>query len=77
VSPPEQFAEFVRGASPHLLHTAWLLTGDRHRAIVVFWRSPWTGSPKPTSDTAVSDLRAYDADGRLLPAGPHTQVSAG
>ena len=32
MSPPEQFAEFVRGASPNLLHTAWLLTGDRHRA---------------------------------------------
>ena len=32
MSPPEQFPDFVRGASPQLLHTAWLLTGDRHRA---------------------------------------------
>jgi RNA polymerase sigma-70 factor (sigma-E family) len=32
VSQPEQFPDFVRAASPHLLHTAWLLTGDRHRA---------------------------------------------
>lgn len=32
MSPPEQFPDFVRAASPSLLHTAWLLTGDRHRA---------------------------------------------
>lgn len=32
MSPPEQFAEFVRGASAQLPHTARLLTGDRHRA---------------------------------------------
>lgn len=32
MSDREQFPEFVRGASPQLLHTAWLLTGDRHRA---------------------------------------------
>ena len=28
----EEFPAFVRGASGSLLHTAWLLTGDRHRA---------------------------------------------
>lgn len=28
----EDFPDFVRSASGSLLHTAWLLTGDRHRA---------------------------------------------
>lgn len=28
----EQFPDFFRAVSPRLLHTAWLLTGDRHRA---------------------------------------------
>jgi RNA polymerase sigma factor (sigma-70 family) len=28
----EDFTDFVRAASGSLLHTAWLLTGDRHRA---------------------------------------------
>jgi RNA polymerase sigma-70 factor (sigma-E family) len=32
VAEAEEFPDFVRSASPHLLHTAWLLTGDRHRA---------------------------------------------
>ena len=30
--PDDGFSEFVRAASPALLHTAWLLTGDLHRA---------------------------------------------
>jgi RNA polymerase sigma-70 factor (sigma-E family) len=28
----DEFAEFMRGCSPRLLHAAYLLTGDRHRA---------------------------------------------
>jgi RNA polymerase sigma-70 factor (sigma-E family) len=29
---PGDFTDFVRASSGSLLHTAWLLTGDRHRA---------------------------------------------
>jgi RNA polymerase sigma-70 factor (sigma-E family) len=32
VAEAEEFPDFVRAASAHLLHTAWLLTGDQHRA---------------------------------------------
>jgi RNA polymerase sigma-70 factor (sigma-E family) len=32
VAYAEDFPDFVRSASGSLLHTAWLLTGDRHRA---------------------------------------------
>lgn len=45
--------------------------------IVVFWLSPGTGSAKPSDNTAITNLRAYDAAGRPLPAGPHTEVGAG
>jgi RNA polymerase sigma-70 factor (sigma-E family) len=30
--PTDDFTDFVRAASGSLLHTGWLLTGDRHRA---------------------------------------------
>jgi hypothetical protein len=45
--------------------------------IVVFWFSPGTGSPTPSSNTGIVQLHAYDAAGLALPAGPHTQVGAG
>ena len=45
--------------------------------IVVFWFTPGTGAPRPSVNTAVTDLRAYDAAGAALPAGPRTQVGVG
>lgn len=86
VLPPGDWAVFGYYAGPATRITAVVdgrtVTAKTARwpgypRIVVFWLSPGTGSPKPTSNTAITDLRAYDADGRPLPAGPYTQVSAG
>ena len=45
--------------------------------IVVFWLSPGTGSPRPASNSAITDLRAYDAAGVALPSGAQTGIGIG